>query len=236
MKKPIIYIMALIILSAVSAWAGEIQPRVTAYGTAIIEVTPDEMFWSLNIENRGSVINTIASRHSSIVAEIIAFLDDMEVAENDVQTSMMQFGEKWVYKDGQRFKTGYYASSQITFKLTDFLQYQPLWEGLSERPGVSIHNIRYGYSKHIEIQNKATNDALLVAGKKALAMAETLKVGLGNPLLLEENPSLKTDFRSNALMANGASFKSASPETRGFALGKIKIQSRVKVVYGLVSE
>lgn len=231
MKKNILMIIITLSL-AFPAWAEEIQPQITAYGTAIIEVTPDEMSWALNVTNRGAGIEEIAEQHSQIVLFVLSFLKTTGVANDDTQTSMMQFGENWENENGHRILKGYFASSQVSFKLTDFSKYQSLWLGLSKIEGLSIQNIAYDYSKRIEAQNQARIDALLVAKEKIESMAKTLNVGLGNPLLIEDNQSFNEPMRSNMLMAK-ASFQSESSDAGGFALGKIEIKSNVRVVYAL---
>ncbi len=235
MKKIFWTITAVLILS-MPAWAQDIGPHVTAYGTATLEVTPDEMIWSLKVTNRGPDIKGLAKQHSNIVLSVLSSIGKTGVAKDDTQTSMMQFGENWVHQNGRRIQDGYFASSQVTFKLTDFTKYQHLWTGLSKIKDTSIQNIGYGYSKRIEVQDKARIDALLVAQKKAHIMAKTLNVDLGVPLVIEDNPSFAEPRRFNMLMASDAGYGSGSQNAGGFALGKILIKSNVKVVYQLIHQ
>ncbi len=106
--------------------------------------------------------------------------------------------------------------------------------GLATIKDTSIQNIGYDYSKRIEAQDKARTDALLVAKEKAFSMAKTLNVNLGDPLVIEDNQSFAEPRRSNMLMAaSEAGFRSGSKDSGGYALGKIEVMSRVKVVYQL---
>ncbi len=105
--------------------------------------------------------------------------------------------------------------------------------GLAKIKDTSIQNIGYGYSKHIEAQNKARIDALLAARETAFTMAKTLGVDIGGPLMIEDDQSYAVPRRSNMLMADEAKFRSGSQNSGGYALGKIEVTSRVKVVYQL---
>lgn len=230
--KKILWTIIFILVLNMSAWA-EDKPHVTVHGTATIEVTPDEMLWSLKVTNKAPSIEGLAEQHSKIILSVLSFIGKAGVSKDDTQTSMMQFGENWKHQNGSRIQDGYFASSRLTFKLTDFTRYQQLWIGLSKIKDMSIQNIGYGYSKRIQIQDKARRDALLVAKEKAHAMAKTLNVGVGDPLIIEDNQSFAEPRRSNMLMASDAGFRSESQKTGGFALGKIKIVSHVKVVFRL---
>lgn len=229
--KKIFWAIAFVLFLNMPVWADIDEPHVTAYGTATVEVVPDEMFWSLKINNRGTSIEEIAKQHSKVVLSVLSFLSETGVAKDDTQTSMMRFGENWEYTNGRRVQKGYFASSQVTFKLTDFTKYQHLWIGLSKIKDMSIQNIGYGYSKRIEAENKARIDALLVAKEKAHAMAKTLSVDLGDPLVIEDNQSFVEPLRSKKLMASDAGLGPGSQDAGGIALGKILIKSNVKVVY-----
>ncbi len=229
--KKLFWAFALVLLLNMPALANEIQPHLTVHGTATVKVTPDEMLWSLNITNRGPGVEELAKQHSKIVLSILSFISKSGIVKDDTQTSMMQFGENWENENGRRIQKGYFASSQLTFKLTDFTRYQHLWTGLSKIKDMSIQNITYGYSKQVEARNKARLDALLVAREKAHAMASTLNVALGDPLMIEDDQSFADPRRPNMLMASESGFRSGSQDTGGFALGKILIKSNVKVVY-----
>lgn len=230
MKKTLWTVIVLLILN-IPAWAED--PHLTVYGTATVEVTPDQMFWSLKVTNRSLSIEGLAEQHSNIVLKVFSFIRNNGVLKDDTQTSMMQFGENWDHQNGRRIQNGYFASSQVTFKLTDFTKYQQLWIGLSKIKDMNIQNIGYGYSKQIEAQDKARQDALLIAKGKAHAMAKTLSVGLGDPIVIEDNQSFADPQRSNMLMASTAGYQPGSQDAGGFALGKILIRSKVKVVYQL---
>lgn len=231
--KKMLWVVAFVLCLNISAWAwaDTDKPHVVAYGTGTVEVIPNEMFWSLKVINKGPDIKEITKQHSNIVLSVLSLLSETGVAKDDTQTSMMQFGKNWEHASGRRVQKGYFASSQVTFKLTDFTKYQHLWVGLSTIKDMNIQNIGYGYSKRIEAENKARIKALLVAKEKAHTMAKTLNVDLGDPLLIEENQSFNEPLRTKMLMENSASFRSGSQDTGSFALGKILIKSNVKVVY-----
>jgi hypothetical protein len=223
------------VVLSLPAWAGEV-PRVSVYGTAIKEVTPDDMFWSLKVMNRGPGIEKTAEQHAKILVSVLSFLGETGIAGDDIQTSMMQFGENWEHENGTRVQKGYFASSQVTFKLMEFAKYQYLWTGLSKIQGMGIQNIGYATSKFIEVQNQARIDALLAAREKAGVMAKTLNLALGDPLVIEEDQSFVEPRRSNLMMAGEAGFASGSQDTGGFALGKIQIKSNVRVVFRLITQ
>ncbi len=229
--KKIFWIITFVLILNLPVWADAEQPHVTAYGTGTVEVTPDEMFWSLKITNKGIGIEEIAKQHSKIVLSVLSLLGETDIAKDDTQTSMMQFGENWEHEKGRRVQKGFFASSQVTFKLTDFTKYQHLWTGLSKIKDMSIQNIGYGYSKRIEAQKKARIKALLAAREKAYIMAETLGVDLDGPLVIEDNQSFKKPWKSTMLMESSAGSRSVSQDIGGFALGKILINSNIKVVY-----
>ncbi len=233
--KKIVWTFILVVFLNLPAWAVEV-PHVTVLGTASEEVVPDEMFWSLKVTNRGPGIEELAEQHGKILVAVLSFLGETGIAKDDTQTSMMQFGENWEYENGTRMQKGYFASSQVTFKLIEFDKYQYLWTGLSKVQDMSIQNIGYSTSKYMEAQNRARIDALLAAREKARIMAKTLGVVLGDPMAIEEEQSFPEPRRATLMMAGEAGFKSGSPDTGGFALGKIQIKANVRVVYRLMTQ
>ncbi len=232
MKKLLGTIILIMVLN-VPAWAEKIQPHITVYGTAAEEVTPDEMVWALKITHRGPGIEDLAAQHNTAVSGVLSIISKTGIPKDDTQTSMMQFGENWGHQNGHRVQEGYFASSHVTFKLTDFSKYQQLWTGLSTIKEMSLQNISYGYSKRREAQDKARGDALRAAGEKARAMAATLNVGLGNPIVIEDEPSFAAPLRSTMLMSAEADHLPGPQDSGGVALGKMRIRSSVKVVYQL---
>src|SRR6266481_4837507 len=64
MKKTIIT-FAISSLLVIHGFADEIQlPHITVYGTATTEVVPDQMIWSVKVQNKGAVLETVASDHT----------------------------------------------------------------------------------------------------------------------------------------------------------------------------
>ena len=56
----------------------------------------------------------VAAAHHRLMGEVLALLDDAGVAEEDLQTARMTFGENRVYRQGTQYKEGYIASTDVT--------------------------------------------------------------------------------------------------------------------------
>ena len=167
MKKSIL-LMSIVALFASTVRAHDTAlPNVTVYGTATTEVTPDQMKWYLTITNKGAALSRVADEHNRITSTVLALLRKEFVKEDHIQTARMEFGENWEYRNNNRVKEGYFASTSVAFELDDFDKYKSLWSGLATIQQVSIDGVSYDHSKRIDYRNETRLKALLDAKGKS---------------------------------------------------------------------
>ena len=224
-----------------SVYADETSvPRVTVYGTATTEVVPDQMVWSLQVENKGPALEVVASEHSKRVQKVLEFLKKSNLDTKAIQTSRLEFGENWTYTSSSRVKEGYVATTDISFKTTDLDRYPSLWLGLAEMPAVSVQNVSYDHTKRIDFQNQTREKAILAAMEKATASAKTLGVSIGEPLLLEEDLSQSEGWQMNRQMLAMNNLRVSGGDERrpveALAPGTIPITIRVKASFKLLPQ
>lgn len=192
------------------------------------------MVWSLSVTNRGEGLAEVAKQHEEIVAKVLKLLKEQELSEDKIQTAAMQFGENWEYVDNSRIRSGYFASTDISFTLEDFDRYQPLWMGLAEIDAVSVRSVGYDHSERIRYQNETREKAVKAAREKAKALAEGLGSDIAEPLLIEEDLSVNEGW-GNVLYNNRASEAGSGETGEQIAPGRIPIKTRVKVAFRLVN-
>lgn len=210
-------------------------PRISVTGKAITKVVPNQMRWQIAIRVEGKELSKAAELHTKTVNTLLEFLDDEDIPEDQVQTTHMSFGEKWANGKTSfgRTKTGYQATSQVVFTISDFDQYLPLWTGLAHIDGINVNSVLFDHSDRNELREKTRIKALLAAKRKAKAMAETLDAQIGKPLLIQEGASPQPYAARGANAMVAADFASGSND--GLAVGKIKIQETVTTVFELIS-
>jgi len=235
-------LLLLCILCSITArlTADEIQlARITVFGTAVIEVVPDEMVWSVEVRSQDAKLEAAAAGHAKSVASVLRLLKESRIEGKKTQTSRMEFGENREYIANSWVKSGYYAKTDVSFKLTDFEQYQPLWTGLASIPGVSIGNVGYDNTQRIDHRKEARRKALEAAKAKATEMVQVLGSEIAEPLLVEEDLSVSEGWQGNnavQLMNNvSAPGDAATREAGQLSLGTISIRARVKVSFRLVA-
>ena len=209
------------------------EPYIEVIGTAVSEVIPDLINWSIEVKNEGKLLKDVALEHQKIVAQALNLLNKQSIKKETIQTTNMTFGEKTKYVDNNRVSDGYYATTQINFTLIDIKQYQDIWQLLAEINGVSINSVTYDSSTKKELQNKTRIDALLAAKEKAKIMAETLEVNIGEPLVIEEiNNNVGYNHTLNRVQLAQESFGSAE----ALSAGTVAITMQVKVIFKLVKK
>ena len=235
MNRILLSAVAVLVLGA-GIPAGDIDlPHITVSGTATTEVTPDQMVWSLKIQNKGASLEGVAGQHTDIVNRVLQFLKQTEVEEKTLQTSWMRFGENRVYRNRSRVKEGYYASTTLSFKGGDLKKYKTLWIGLSRIEHVSVQGVRYDHSKRIQHQDETRAKALLAAKHKAVNMARILNSRVGEPLAIEEDLTLSEGRVAPSFSNVAVNAGAAGTAGDGMAPGKIPIRIRVKATFRLIT-
>lgn len=236
MNKQMILLTAVVFVAGLAAAQSIEQSQISVYGTAEIKVVPNEMIWSLNVGTKNKALSEVAKNHADAVKQVLDFLKELGIEEKKLQTSRMQFGEDWKTVDRERVKVGYYATTSISFTISDFNLYQKIWFGLAGMESVSIESTSYTHSDRIRYQNESRLQALRAAREKAMAMAGVLGSLITEPLSIEEvsepSFSIGANFLSNA--SNIDSTMGGSVETGDMlALGTISVSTRVRVVFKL---
>lgn len=236
MKKKFIGLFIVCFLFANLAFAQDKQPppHVTVFGTATTEVVPDQMNWSVQIQTRGLKLATVAEEHDKTVQNILLLLKNSKLAKTNIQTSAMQFGENWEYRNNERLRNGYIATTSVSFKLNDFDLYKKLWLALADMPSVSVESVSFDHTKRIEYQNETRQKAIKAAKEKAAALAEAIGSEIGEPIFIEEEQDeiVRPMMFNNLRMAQAAA---APEEGESVAPGTIPIKARVHASFRLLT-
>ncbi len=231
------FVFGSLVLAAMLSAAENELPGVTVFGTATTQVAPDQMVWHLTANNRGPKLSIVAEQHTKLVQQVLGFLKEHGIKDSDLQTSQMEFGENWEYKNQSRVKEGYFASTQVSVRTANLATYKPLWLGLAEMSGVTVAGVNYDHSKRIAYQNETRRMAIRAAKEKATEMAKDLGSEIAEPLRIEEDLSVNEAWRagasnfSNSVATEGD--RGAEQET--LAPGTIPIRIRVKATFRLVT-
>ncbi|WP_018970107.1 SIMPL domain-containing protein [Rubritalea marina] len=202
--------------------------NVQVIGSASKRLIPNQMLWTMKVENRGKELEAVADEHLKITASLLKFLNEQGLEKNAIQTSQMEFGENMVYRNRERIKEGYVAATTVRFILKDFSLYQPLWKGAAKLGKVSIQSVDYQLKDSKAAQAELRGLAVKDAQQKAKSLAEALGSRIGPPLQIAEHQShaaprmLKADS-----FAEGANSSSTSP-------GTLEVSSTVEVTFKLL--
>ena len=234
MKKiSVISFFILLFISAATARAIDTEiPHVTVFGTAVKEVVPDKMLWSVQVMNKDQLLEDVTKKHIDIVERVTALLNSEGIKE-DLQTTRMEFGENWNYRNGNRLKEGYFARTFITFSMTDFLKYKKIWLGLAAINDVSVQNVGYDHTDRINIQNETRVRALHEAKKKAAILAESIGSKIAEPIVIEEEWGGDDVVMNNVRMKQAATFDAQGESS--VSPGLISIRMRLKASFRLVT-
>jgi len=226
----------LISLLTLTGAANELElPHIIVNGTATTDVVPNQMKWRIEVKNTDAQVEVVADKHTRAVASVLRFLKETGVPDDNIQTTRMEFGENRVYKNSARVKQGYIATTDVLFDIKDLDKYKDLWIGLAGISGVSVKSVTYDHTDRIKIRNETRKKALLNAKEKARGLAGTLGSQIGDPLVIQESPSVGRGGRPEYAANLRMQMDSSGGGGPVLALGKIPIQTTVMVVFQLIT-
>jgi uncharacterized protein YggE len=229
----ILIFLMLIFLKATAVQAGDIEvPHITVYGTAVKKVVPDKMLWNVQVMNKDQLLEDATKKHINIVERVTRLLNSEDIRE-DLQTTRMEFGENWNYRNGNRLKEGYFARTYISFSMTDFSKYEKIWLGLAAINDVSVLNVDYDHTERIHIQNETRIKALQEAKNKAAILAESIGSKTAEPIVIEEEWGGDDVIVNSTRALEATTF--SNRENASVSPGLISVRMKVKASFRLIS-
>jgi len=139
------------------------------------------------VESRAPTAKKAASRNSEDMNEVMAVLEEMGIAEEDIQTVDYSIRADIDYRgdEGPRV-VGYIVNNAVRVKVRDLDLVGDLLDGVTEAGANNIYGITFTVEDPRPFQEQAREMAVAEARSKAQQLAEAADVRLGDLLSLSE--------------------------------------------------
>lgn len=173
----------------------DITPQITVSATGTADIAPDMAVIGLTVLREADTAREALDANTKAMAEVLAAMQAVGIAERDLQTSNFNIQPRYVYpepKDGIRPEpriVGYQVSNSLTVRVRDLERLgaildQSVTLGVNQGGGISFTN---------DDPSAAITEARTKAMQAAISKAETLTaaagIGLGRILSISEQSS-----------------------------------------------
>jgi uncharacterized protein len=239
-------LVALFLLSAlpaaVSAQTNIEPPLVTVTGQAEVRVAPDEVVFTLAVENVDKDMVAASKRTDDSVRQILAIARKNNVKPEDVQTSHISVQPKYntddlPYESRDRVKrvlVGYEVSKTVAIRLREISRFDDLLADVLKAGITRLSNLEFRDSQIRKHRDEARRMAIRAAQEKAKLLAAEIGQSIGPAYSITENSGI--DYgRSNANLQNSSVTAGESSDSESAtAPGTISVTAQVTVRFRLM--
>ncbi len=169
------------------AVAPEAQNAISVSGEGKVSAEPDMAEIIIGVESRAPTAKEAASQNSEDMNEVMAVLEGMGIAEEDIQTIDYSIRVEMDYRGDEGPKVvGYVVDNAVRVKVRDLDLVGDLLDQATEAGANNIYGITFTVEDPRPFQEQAREMAVAEARSKAGQLAEAADVRLGDLLSLSE--------------------------------------------------
>jgi uncharacterized protein YggE len=240
--KKLLFIFSGALLFASSAVAQNTiePPLITVTGQAEVRVPPDEVLFTLAVENVDRDMLVANKKTDDSVKQILAIARRNNVKPEDVQTSQISVQPKYNTDDldyEQRNKVkrvliGYEVSKTVAIRLRDISRFDELLADVLKAGITRLSNLQFLDSQVRKHRDEARRMAIRAAQEKARLLAGEIGQSIGPAYSITEySPEVG---RANATYQNATTAAGESSESESaIAPGSLSITAQVTVRFRL---
>jgi uncharacterized protein YggE len=242
MKKLILVSVGLLLSAAIAAAQSNIEPPlITVTGQAEVRVPPDEVVFTLAIENVDKEMVLASKRTDDSVRQILAIAKKNNVKPEDVQTSHISVQPKYNTDDlpyesrdkVKRVLVGYEVSKTVAIRLREISRFDDLLADVLKAGITRLSNLEFRDSQIRKHRDEARRMAIRAAQEKAKLLAGEIGQAIGPAYSINEDSGSdynRNNYSQNASVAAGSSSESESAT----APGTISVTAQVTVRFRLM--
>lgn len=159
--------------------------HVTVVGNGEVQGRPDTAHVQIGVETSAATTQEALAQNNAQVAALIARLQELGVAENDIQTS--GFNIYPTYTENGREVTGYTVSNTVAVTIRDLAATGELLDQVVEVGANRVYGISFSVADPSELMAQARTAALADAQARAGQLAQGVNATVGQVLIITEN-------------------------------------------------
>jgi len=225
---------------AASAQNNVEPPLITVTGQAEVRVPPDEVVFTLAVENVDKDMVVASKRTDDIVRQILAIARKNNVKAEDVQTSHISVQPKYNTDDlpyesrdkVKRVLVGYEVSKTVAIRLREIARFDDLLADVLKAGITRLSNLEFRDSQIRKHRDEARRMAIRAAQEKAKLLAGEIGQSIGPAYSITEESGVDyaRSMNQNVTTTTGASSDSDSAT----APGTISVTAQVTVRFRLM--
>lgn len=180
-------VLILSIVCTLTAYSQENKRFIDVNGTAEVNIPADRIDFNIQVRVVSQTISESKKQVDASVKQIMDLLKKYNISEDDIDESPVLLGKNYEYDSGKREQKGFFASSDINFKLKDLTKYYSLSDELAGIRDIESANSSYNLNDFEKYNRQAYEKALKAASEKASYMCDVLDVKKGKVLEIDEN-------------------------------------------------
>jgi uncharacterized protein YggE len=220
-------VLLLLLFVTCHAFAWDL-PHISIIGTGEAIAKPDQITWKLSVQSSGLEIDEVASNHLHHVDRLLHTLGQFEPNPDQRKTSRIGLKENWVYRNNNRLKEGYIATTTVTLQTQHIDTYIACWKAISQLKNVTVENVHFSTAHPTPHLILAHKKAIQNARKQARLYARQLGVTLLEPLELTEINTFSPRPSENT---SAIRLATTSGDLQPIAPGQQIFRARVRATY-----
>jgi uncharacterized protein YggE len=241
--KPFLFVLFILVTLpiAASAQSNIEPPLITVTGQAEVRVPPDEVVFTLAVENVDKDMVLASKRTDDSVKQILAIARKNNVKPEDVQTSHISVQPKYNTDDMpyesrdrvMRVLVGYEVSKTVAIRLRDISRFDDLLADVLKAGITRLSNLQFMDSQIRKHRDEARRMAIRAAQEKAKLLAGEIGQSIGPAYSITEE-SVSDYSRSNITQNASLTSGSSSDSDSATAPGTISVTAQVTVRFRLM--
>ncbi|WP_040604185.1 SIMPL domain-containing protein [Sagittula stellata] len=206
--------------------------RMTVSGEAKVVATPDMAVLRLGAQGRGETAAEAMDSTSAAVSAILARLQELGVAENDIKTTSLNLSEerRWNREQEVEVFEGYLAENIVEVRVRDLDSLGAILGDVLDEGANRMQGLQFTLQDPREVEDEARRRAVADARAKAELYAEAAGVSLGTLVTLTDSA---TPIVRPMDLAEPVVMEARAAKDVPVAAGEIEIRAEVTMTYAL---
>ncbi len=179
-----------------------IEKLVTVMGEATVAVAPDSAMIRIGVSSQDKTAREASDANARQMTAVLAAIKSNNIADRDIQTSRLSLQPQYdPNKSGTARLTGFQATNQVTVRIRDIGNLAAVLDSAISAGANEMSGIEFIVSEQSKLLDRARDDAIADAHRKAELYAKAAGSKLGHVIAISEEGSAPPPRPMQALRA-----------------------------------